>query len=61
MFVEWVGDLLFFTVNAMMVLLCISFIVGVIIGLIILFAFLINVIREAFSEDEEEDNNNEGV
>lgn len=61
MFVEWVGDLLFFTVNAMMVLLCISFIVGVIIGLIILFAFLINVIREAFSDDEEEDNNNEGV
>ena len=61
MFVEWVGDLLFFTVNAIMVVLCISFIAGMIIGLIILFALLVNVIREAFSDDEEEDNNNEGV
>ena len=56
MLVGWVESLAYFTFNAIMVVLCISFIVGVFIGLLILLAYLVIVIREVLSGEEDDTN-----
>lgn len=54
MLVGWVGSLVNFTWNMIVVVFSISFIIGVFIGLLILLAYLVMVIREVLSGEEDD-------
>lgn len=49
----WVEKIFDFTTNAFIAVFCLSVLVAIVIGIILLIAIIVNAIREAFSDDEE--------